>query len=293
MKVLAVVLALTYLLAAIPALAFEGRACRFKDDMGTAPLYDGVLQYYYDIPCPTYSWYWAIGGRDAPWGRGTAVGAWFEVGDISMGGADLCDPTQCHSLEMIRVLDFEGGMAYYGALRCDLNVYCCDAYGCPVGPSLWTSTIYTDYYWTYLSVDPPLCLTNCAVDPGPPPSRPRILITMTHAGMWYGRPGDNWNAWVVDAISHPVMEGCVMHDTGCLPALYPRPYVSHYGEIHSGYYGRDFEYCPPLRFRDLNDSTPDATEYGFAELAWRIYLGCSGPTRTHPVTWGSIKTLYK
>jgi hypothetical protein len=84
-----------------------------------------------------------------------------------------------------------------------------------------------------------------------------------------------------------------MHEYGCMPVLYPRPYASHYSTIHSGYYGHDFEYCPPQWFKEPNDSTPDGTEYGFIELAWRIYIGCDGPTQTQSTTWGSIKTLYE
>jgi hypothetical protein len=90
------------------------------------------------------------------------------------------------------------------------------------------------------------------------------------------------------------MLGCNMHEHGCLPALYPRPYTSHYSAMHSGYYGNgSFQYCPPERFRDGRDSTPDGTLYGCIELAWRLYLSCSGPSATEPSTWGAIKAIYK
>ena len=84
-----------------------------------------------------------------------------------------------------------------------------------------------------------------------------------------------------------------MHDYGCLPALYPRPYNSHYASIHSGYYGKDFEYCPPRWFRDGRDSTPDGTQYGFCELAWRLYITCAGPSASQPATWSDIKSMYR
>jgi hypothetical protein len=263
--------------------------------MGTVPLYDGMLQYYYYIPCPTYSWFYAFGGHSNEWEHGTAVGTWFEVGDLSTGGIEPCDPTSCYTLEKVRVLDFEGAGYYPGWYRIKMDVYCCDEYGCPVGPPLYTrEPLWTSYAWNYFEIDPPLCLTSCAADPGPSPSGPRFLVTITHDGIaLFGHPFDNYNAWGADAVGRPFEEGCAMHDEGCLPALYPRPYSGHYSTIHSGYYGHDFEYCPPQRFKDPRDSTPDGSEYGFVELAWRVYLGCSGPTQTQETTWGGIKTLYR
>ena len=293
MKILVIALVLIVLLASIPVMAFEGRAYKLREDMGTEPLYDGALNYYYYVPCPTYSWFWAFSGLDDPWENGTAVGAWFEIGDLSTGGWEVCDPAQCHTLDMVRVLDFEGMQGYPGFFRCRMDVFCCDTYGCPVGPSLWNGECWPDYAWNYFAIDPPLCISGCSTDPGPPASRPRILVTMTHDGTVYGGPSDNYNAWGTDVISRHVEDGCIMHDYGCLPALYPRPYVSHYSTMHSGYYGQDFQYCPPQWFKDPNDSTPDGTEYGFLELAWRIYVTCSGPTATQPATWGSIKSMYE
>jgi hypothetical protein len=87
-----------------------------------------------------------------------------------------------------------------------------------------------------------------------------------------------------------------MHDESCLPALYPRPYVSHYNTIHSGFYGWAHYlgmYCPPGWFLDGRDTTDDGSQYGFIELAWTIYLGYTGPTATEPTTWGAIKSMYK
>jgi hypothetical protein len=118
-------------------------------------------------------------------------------------------------------------------------------------------------------------------------------VTITHDGVDRFGPADNYNAWGTDAISIPLQDGCIMHDLGCLPVLYPRPYASHHNTIHSGYYGEDFEYCPPQWFKDQNDSTPDASEYGFVELAWRIYIACEGPTAPQPATWSSIKSMYE
>jgi hypothetical protein len=63
--------------------------------------------------------------------------------------------------------------------------------------------------------------------------------------------------------------------------------------MHSGYYGKELEYCPPVWFKDKNDTTPDGSEYGFIELAWTIYVICSGPTATQPAAWGSIKSMYR
>jgi hypothetical protein len=294
MKIPVIALILISLLTSIPVMAFEGRAYKLREDMGTEPLSGGALNYYYYVPCPTYSWFWAFGGLDDPWEGGTAVGAWFEIGDISTGGWGVCDPTQCHTLDRVRVLDMEGLQGYPGYFRCIMDVYCCDEYGCPVGPSLWNTECWTGYAWNYFDIDPPLCISGCSADPGPPASRPRILVTLTHAAHLYGDPlAVNLNAWGTDLISRHVEDGCIMHDYGCLPALYPRPYISHYDAMHSGYYGQDFEYCPPQWFKDPQDFTPDGSEYGFVELAWRIYVTCSGPTETQPATWGSIKAMYE
>jgi len=295
LKSLVISLVALILLMSTSAYSVESRAYKLRDDMGTEPLYDGVLQYYYYVPCPTYSWFWAFTGDLGYWENGTAVGAWFEVGDLSTGSWDALDPTQCHTLERVRVLDFEGIGGYPGFFRCRLDVYCCDEYGCPIGPSLWRSgELWTGFAWNYFTIDPPLCISSCAADPGPPASRPRVLVTITHDGIArFGEPADNYNAWGTDAISIALQEGCVMHDQGCLPALYPRPYAGHYSTIHSGYYGQDFEYCPPQWFKDQNDFTPDGSEYGFLELCWRIYVTCSGPTATQPATWSSIKSMYE
>ena len=84
-----------------------------------------------------------------------------------------------------------------------------------------------------------------------------------------------------------------MHDLGCLPALYPRPYVSHYSTIHSGYYGQDFAYCPPQWFKDCRDTTPDGSQYGYIELTWSIVMRCVGPSKVEATTWSAIKSMYR
>jgi hypothetical protein len=63
--------------------------------------------------------------------------------------------------------------------------------------------------------------------------------------------------------------------------------------MRSGYYGQGFEYCPPQLFKDGYDTTPDGSQYGFLELAWRIYLTCSGPTEAATTTWSDIKAMYE
>jgi hypothetical protein len=97
----------------------------------------------------------------------------------------------------------------------------------------------------------------------------------------------------MDNICTPLGAGCDMTDIGGQAALYPRPAVSHYGTIHSGYYGVGFAYCPPLWFCDGEDTTEDCSECGFIELAWTIYMACNGPTAAEPTTWGNIKSIYK
>jgi hypothetical protein len=286
MKRYMVMAILAALLMSSTAFAIEKQAFMLAEDFGQEPLYDGVLQYYYYIPCPTYSWFWAFSG----WNRYDMLGEWFQIGDLSTGGYGVCDPVQCHTLEQFRILDFAGyGTVHPGLFTIKFDIYCSDSYGCPVGPSTWTSgPLETGYGWNYFEVDPPLSICPCAIDAGPPASAPRVLLTVTHVG-----PEGFYPAWGFDNIGTQVSEGCVMHDIGCLPALYPRPYVSHYAAVHSGFYGRDFEYCPPQLFADKDDATQGATEYGFVELAWRLYLICSGPSETAPTTWGNIKSMYR
>lgn len=99
-----VIVIFVLLLAASPAACLESKAYGFREDFGMEPLDGCALNYYYYIPCPTYSWFWSQYGFEI----GDIVGAWFQVGDISMFGWEPCDPEGCHTLEMFRVLDFSG-----------------------------------------------------------------------------------------------------------------------------------------------------------------------------------------
>jgi hypothetical protein len=286
---LATVLALMLVLLVVSsASGLEAKTYQFREDFGEEPLYDGALRYYYYIPCPTYSWFWSYTG----WTPGDIVGAFFLIGDMSMGGYAACDPCNCQEVETIRVLDFAGyGTVYPGLFSVIFDIFCSDELGCPTGPSLWGSDTWELHFgWNYIPLDPPLCLTQhcCNVYPGPPPCFPRILITATMVGSAGGYP-----AWGMDNICTAVAEGCGMTDIGGQSALYPRPAVSHYGTIHSGYYGMGFTYCPPLWFCDGGDTTEDCSECGFIELAWTIYMLCNGPTATEPTTWGGIKSIYR
>lgn len=279
-------IALLALLTGSPSFAVEQQAYLYTEEFGQEPLYDGVLQYFYYIPCPEPSWFYSFYGFEV----GDVIGEWFEIGDLSTGGFGPCDPADCHTLEQFRVLSLAGyGVLYPEAYTVEFNIYCSDAYGCPVGPSLWNSEpVETRNGWNYFTIDPPLSICPCAVDPGPPPSTPRMLITLTHTG-----DHADYHEWACDCIGEPVLQGCAMHDFGCTPALYPRPYVSHYSTMHSGYYGKGFEFCPPQWLKDKRDTTADGSQYGFVELAWRIYLICSGPSGTEATTWSDIKSMYR
>ena len=275
------------LLVATSALAVEQKAYQFRDDFGLKAAYDCALQYYYYVPCPTYSWFWGFTG----WEYGDIVGAWFEVGDMSMQGFDACDPANCHVLSGVRLCDLAACGTYYPGLHAvDIDVYCCDENGAPVGPSLWSlDRLDTGFGWNYVWLDPPLTICDCAVAAGPPPLAPRILVTATHISPYPTYPKRGF-----DNISDLLETGCQLHDVGCLPVLYPRPYVSYSPTMHSGYYGcGEVEYCPPLALKDGRDTTPDGTQYGFVELAWRIYVICSGPTAASTTTWSDIKSMYR
>jgi hypothetical protein len=264
----------------------EMRAYQMREDYGAEPLSDCVLQYYYHIPCPTDSWFWAF-SVSMP---GDVFGEFFAIGDLSTGGFDPCDPNNCMALEQIRVLDFGGYGPYYpGLFTIEFDVHCSDEQGCRVGPSLWNSGPWeTAFGWNYVPVDPPISICGCVVEANPP-AYPRIVVTATATGTCGCYP-----AWGFDNVSTAIEAGCEMHDVGCMPALYPRPYNSHYAVVHSGYYGGEFgQYCPSLWIYDGRDTTPDASQYGAIELAWSIYLSCSGPSGAEPSSWGSIKSMYR
>jgi len=252
------------------------------------------LSYYYYIPSPPWGGTWFHALPTAPLSEGYVIGQFFRIGDISTGGAPLSDPSCCHLLEGFRVLDFAGyGCSYpqyEGLFTVAFDVYCSDESGCPIGPSLWNSgPVETCWPWTYLVMDPPLDIAQCYSLEGPPPSAPRILITATHVGSETAYP-----TWGLDNVSTPCLMGSEMHDISCLPALYPRPFYSHYETMHSGYYGPGFEYCPPQWFKDPEDDTPDGSLYGYLELVWKIYVDCSGASAIESsTTWGAIKSMYR
>jgi len=278
------------LVLATSAYGLEKKAVQMREDFGTEPLFDCYMNYYYYIPCPTYSWFWNFTG----WTPNDVIGVWFQIGDASMGRAGSgcppylnCDPANAHTIQQFRVLDFAGyGTVYPGYFTVEFDIWCSNDAGCPVGPSLWNSgpVEFCAGGWNVVPVTPNLCVTNCGT--GTPPTYPKVLITAKMIGSVATYP-----AWGLDNISTPITQACVMHDTGCCPALYPRPTVSHYNTIHSGYYGVDMAICPPQWILNPGDTVGDL--YGCLEWAWRLYLINSGPTATEPSTWGNIKSMYK
>jgi len=279
------------LILATSAMAMEYKAVQMKDDFGTEPLYSSYLRYYYYIYCTTSSWFWAFTG----WTPGDIVGVLYTVGDPSMGRTGsgcppylASDPCNEVTIESFRVLDFGGyGTLYPGLFTVEFDVFCADADGCPVGPSLWNSgpVEFCAAGWNYVYVNPQLCVTECATQGF---CYPRFLATATFTGTDATYP-----AFGFDNMTRPITLACNLHDSGCCPALYPRPYVSHYPIIHAGYYGPNFTYCPPQWFLDGGDTTSGGTDKGFIELAWTVYLVNSGPTATEPSTWGNIKSMYR
>jgi hypothetical protein len=272
------------LVLATSAFGLEKKAYQLKDDFGMEPQYDGALQYYYYIPCPTYSWFWAYTG----WVPGEVIGSTFCIGDQGTGGWAPLDPLNCNTLEQFRILDFAGyGTVYPGLFTVEFDLWCGDgAY------HLWNSGPYeTGFAWNYIPVVPPVCFTEClgygsvCCDPATLP----ILITATHTGT-----NGVYPAWGMDNISTGIEVGCVFHDLGCLPAVYPRTSPCTPGGVHGGYISDGITwYTPAIGFADGRDTTPDASQFGFIELAWRVYIICEGPTATEPSTWGNIKSMYR
>ena len=285
-----VIIFVLVILLASSVLALEKKAYQFKEDFGTEPLYDCALQYYYYIPCPTYSWFWAFSG----WSPGDIIGTCFEVGAQGTGGWDPCDADLCQTLETVRVLDFAGyGTVYVGWFTFELDVYCAPEPCCgPTEPlvHIWNSGgLESHFGWNYYDCGEGVCLWPCCLNPLPE-CDPVIVVTATMTGNYGGYP-----AWGADNISTPVATGCVMHDIGCLPVVYPRGWCGGDDpKVRSGYFGiYPFESWPPLCLLDGGDTTPDGSQYGCVEWAWRIYLICAGPTAAEPSTWGKIKSMYE
>jgi hypothetical protein len=283
-SLLVVLLVLLLAASAFPKGNLEQRPFQMKEDFGSEPLYDGALQYYYYIPCPTYSWFRAFSG----WVPGDIVGARFGIGDASTGGWPELDPGNCHTLEALRMLDFAGyGTVYPGLFTVEFDIYCSEASQSPFIP-LWNSgPIETHHGWNYIQVDPPLSVCPCCEYDFVSPC---IIVTMTMVGSAGGYPAVGF-----DNISTPVDLGCEMHDIGCLPAVYPRnDCCGTEPAVHSGYVGLSpFEYWPPLGFWDGADTTSDASQFGHIEWVLTLYMTCSGPSGVEPCTWGRIKSIYR
>ena len=276
------------LVLATSAFGLEKKAYQMRDDFGMEPQYDGALQFYYYIPCPTYSWFWSYTG----WDPGDIIGMGFPIGAQGTGGYDPVDPYDCATIEQLRILDFAGyGTVYPGLFTVEFDLYCWNPDG-PIGHHmpLWNSGPWeTGFAWNYIPVDPFICLSYCpwggvyGTAPGPV-----VVMTATHTGT-----NGIYPAWGMDNISTAIEVACAMHDLGCLPAVWPRG-APGLGGVHGGYFGTYLgEYDPPLGFLDGDDTTPDGSMFGFIELAWRVYIGCYGPTSAEPSTWGNIKSMYK
>ncbi len=281
------VLALVLVLAT-SAFGLDKKAYQIREDFGTEPLYDTALNYYYYMPCPTYSWFWAYTG----WNYGDIIGTCFWIGDQGTGGWPPADPAICHQIETIRILDFAGyGTIYPLLFTVQFDMYCCMMSQNPF-LHIWNSgDIETGPGWFYIDINYPtgVSICDCCVDPLPD-CNPRVIVTATMVGTDCTYP-----AFGMDNISTALEVGCELHDYGCLPLLYPRvPCGAGDPMVHSGFVGTfPFEYWPPDAFPDGRDTTPDLSMFGAIELAWRIYIACGGPTATTPSTWSDIKSIYR
>jgi hypothetical protein len=275
------------LVLATSAFGLEKKAYQMRDDFGMEQLYDGALQFYYYIPCPTYSWFWAVTG----WEPGDIIGVDFPIGVQGTGGWDPVDPLNCMAFEQIRVLDFAGyGTVYGGLFTIEFDLWCWD----PAQPEhhlwLWNSgPVETRFSWNYIPIDPMICIDICPWGGSHGDhDGPVLVVTATMTGTEGAYP-----AWGADNISTAWETGCEFHDYGCLPATWPRG-APGIGGVHSGYFGNGVvQYEPPLGFLDGRDTTPDGSQYGFLELAWRVYITCLGPSSAEPSTWGNIKSMYR
>ena len=269
------------------AQALEVKAYQMREDFGQEPLYDCSLQYYYYIPCPTYSWFWAFSG----WSQGDIVGTCFTVGDQGTGGFEPCDEWLCQGPpQVIRMLDLAGyGTVYPGLFTIELDLYCaeeCCGQEMPVVHMWHSGPLETHFGWNYITDADMVSLTPCWM----PTYQAIFVITATMTGSDARYP-----AWACDNMSQAAASGCPLHDIGCLPAVAGRnPCGTEEPMVHSGYFGTyPFEHWPPMPFCDGSDSTPDCSIWGAVELAWRVDLMCGGPVAGEPTSWGSIKSMYR
>lgn len=274
------------LILATSVFALDKTIYQMRQDFGSDALYDCSVGYYYYVPCPTYSYFWSFSG----WEYGDCLGEFFVVGDARMGTGEVCDPYNCHEFEALTYLDFNANAPgqYPEDFQIEFCLYCSDLNGCAVGPALWCSGMVFSLArgWNWVYADPPICLTQCVIDP---PGGPVFLVQATHYGTFPDAPN-----WGTDGPGIYFYYCASMHETGCLQAIYPRPWTSYYTPgIHSAYYGNPCEPCPVAYFCDGMDTTPDCSQFGFCELAWTARLACRGPTATEPTTWGNIKSMYK
>lgn len=269
--------------------SFEAKPYQMVEDFGNEPPYDARAQYYYYIPCPTYSWFWGYSG----WEPGDVLGAYFRFYDTFTGGCDPFDIYGCWGLEWIRVLDFAGyGVQYPGLFTIELDVYCSDESESPFH-HLWNSgPLETAFGWNYFYVNPMVSLDPCT-------EHNRIYSGLTVTMTFTGTEGQ-YPAVGFDNVGTAVETGCVMHDIGCLPAFRPRGYLGGSDpRVHSGYVGSyAFEYWPPLALPDgMHVGGGPPVPYGCVEAAWRIYVLCGGPNMApvtaDPTSWSGIKSLYK
>ena len=216
------------------ALALESRAFQLREDFDAAPLDETRLQYYYYIPCPTYSWFWAFTG----WEFSDWIGCVFECEQEHTGCYEINDPWLDHTIQQFRILDFAGyGTVYPGLFTVEFYAFCADRNTKnPVDEggvynALWYSGPWeTHFGWNYIPNEPAVCVTPCG--DGDPPAYPAVLIMAHHIGTSVGYP-----AWGLDNVSTAIAQGCILHDYCSLPAHFPRPYVCYWDQIHSGYYG--------------------------------------------------------
>lgn len=274
--------------------SFKAEPYMMIEDFAEEPIYDCTLQYYYYIPCPTYSWFWAYSG----WEPGDVVGMVFTLADEPTGARCPCDPAICHHIEYIRVLEFAGyGASYPGLFTVEMDFYCCDKSGYP-SCHLWNSGgVELHMGWNYIQAVPPVPLDPCKPEDHPWEWNPAsIAVTMTMTGTEGEYPAVGF-----DNVSTSYHAGCVMHDIGCLPAVFPRTWAGGMGaSVHSGYVGSyPFQYWPPLPLPDGSPFDPvNRLRFGFVEAAWRLYVLCTVvPTvpdaDTQPTTWSAIKSIYR
>ncbi len=240
-----------------------------------APEQEGCTISYYNF-CSGWVFYWS----------GYCYGEWMTLSYPPQYGTvfDLSDcPGSCRHL-----MDCWWACKRFTVRAwVELEIFCANEYGCPIGPPLWGPYGFTPNIsnpWQHFALGGlPLC--GCE-ETGPG----KFVIVITDQG--YGAHTSPYS----DIESYNINAGC-QPDWDCTGHSYSYRCAVSYCDVYgapgpmwvSGPYGCDnVPFIPP--------GCHDYYGYGagmFTEFLFDVYIACQGPTATETDSWSEIKSLYR